>query len=67
MSQQASDELNRLEALADAREQRIAAAKTKITKLLRGYPRDAPNEFIVFGYGGVKVNLGEMKDAFGIE
>ena len=68
MSQQsATDEMARLDALADARESRIGAAKAKITKLLRGYPRDAPNEFIVFGYGGVKVNLGEMKDAFGIE
>lgn len=68
MTQQtAQDEMNRLEALADARETRINASRAKITKLLRGYPRDAPNEFVVFGYGGVKVNLGEMKDAFGIE
>jgi hypothetical protein len=63
----AQTEMERLDALADAREQRVAASKAKIVKLLRGYPRDAPNEFTLFGYGGVKVNLGEMKDAFGIE
>jgi|KBSSwiS6_1023812.scaffolds.fasta_scaffold01773_5 hypothetical protein len=67
MAQPAQTEMERLDALAEMRETAAAAAKQKITKLLRGYPRDAPAEFVLFGYAGVKVTLGEMKDAFGIE
>jgi hypothetical protein len=64
---QPQSEMERLDQLAEVREIAAQAAKHKITKLLRGYPRDAPAEFVLFGYAGVKVTLGEMKDAFGIE
>lgn len=63
----AEQEQANLNVMANMREARIKASKDKIVKLLRGYPRDAPAEFVLFGYGGVKINLGEMKDAFGIE
>ena len=63
----AEQENERLNTMAAMRDSRIKASKEKIVKLLRGYPRDAPSEFVLFGYGGVKINLGEMKDAFGIE
>ena len=42
MAQPAQTEMERLDALAEMRETAAAAAKQKITKLLRGYPRDAP-------------------------
>ena len=60
-------ESDRLEQMAQLRDQRMQESKQKLTRLLRAYPRDAPAELIVFGYGGVKVTLGELKDAFGIE
>jgi len=42
-------------------------AKEKIYNLVRSYPRDTPDDWVVFGYGGVKVNLGDLKDLFGVE
>jgi hypothetical protein len=44
-----------------------AIAKTKLVKLLRSYPRDTPFEHILFGYGGVKVTLGDLLDAFNVQ
>lgn len=66
MSQTVS-EADRLEALAAHRDEQQRTARAKIARLLKAYPRDAPPEFILFGYGGVKVTLGEMKDAFGLD
>ena len=45
--------------------QRIA--KAKIYNLVRSYPKDTPDEWTVFGYGGVRVTLGDLKDLFGVD
>jgi hypothetical protein len=46
---------------------RKKAAKEKIYNLIRSYPKDTPDEWVVFGYGGTRVNLGDLKDLFGVE
>ena len=47
--------------------ERQQIAKAKLVKLIRSYPRDTPWEHILFGYGGVKVTLGDMVEAFSVE
>ena len=42
-------------------------AREKLVKLIRSYPRDTPWEHILFGYGGVKVTLGDMVEALNVQ
>jgi len=42
-------------------------AKEKIYNLVRSYPKDTQDEWVVFGYGGVRITLGDLKDLFGVD
>jgi len=53
--------------LANLLDNRKRVAKEKVHNLVRSYPRDTPDDWVVFGYAGTKVNLGDLKDLFGIE
>jgi hypothetical protein len=52
---------------ADLRDNRKKHAKEKIYNLVRSYPKDTSDDWVVFGYGGVRVNLGELRDLFGVD
>jgi hypothetical protein len=60
------DEKNKLH-LATLMDNRKLLAKEKIYNMVRSYPKDTHDEWVVFGYGGVKISLGDLKDLFGIE
>ena len=42
-------------------------AKEKIYNLVRSYPKDTSDDWVVFGYGGTRITLGDMKDLFGVD
>ena len=53
--------------LQDLMQDRKRVAKEKIYNLVRSYPKDTSDEWVVFGYGGVRISLGDFKDLFGID
>jgi len=48
-------------------EQRKRVAKEKIYGLVQSYPKDTSDDWVVFGYGGIRVTLGDLKDLFGVD
>jgi len=48
-------------------DQRKRAAKDKLVALIKSYPKDTSDEWVVFGYGGVRISLGDLKDVFGVD
>jgi hypothetical protein len=47
--------------------ERKRMAKGKIYNLVCSYPKDTSDDWVIFGYGGVRISLGDMKDLFGID
>ena len=47
--------------------QRKRMAKEKVFGLVKSYPKDTPDDWVVFGYGGVRISLGDLKDLFGVD
>jgi hypothetical protein len=52
---------------AELMDNRKKYAKEKIYNLVRSYPKDTQDEWVVFGYGGVRITLGDLKDLFGVD
>jgi hypothetical protein len=48
-------------------EARKRMAKEKIYGLVCSYPKDTSDEWVVFGYGGKRITLGDFKDLFGVD
>jgi hypothetical protein len=51
----------------DQLDERKRYAKEKIYNLIRSYPKDTQDEWVVFGYGGVRVTIGDLRDLFGVD
>lgn len=52
--------------LANLMENRKRIAKEKLYNIVRSYPLDTSDDWVVFGYGGQRVTLGDLKDLFGV-
>lgn len=39
-------------------------AHAKFTRLAKSLPNDTPDEFVMYGYGGVKITAKDMRDLF---
>jgi len=52
---------------AELMDNRKRAAKEKIYNLIRSYPKDTQDDWVVFGYGGTRISLGDLKDLFGVD
>lgn len=48
------------------RNQRGKAAGDKLVKIAQSFPRTTPDEHVVFGFGGIKFTLGDLRDVTGI-
>lgn len=42
-------------------------AASNVRNLLKAYPADTPDEFILFGYAGTRISYGELREAVGLE
>ena len=51
----------------ELRDEQKRYAKEKIYNLVRSYPKDTQDEWVVFGYGGVRITIGDLRDLFGVD
>lgn len=42
------------------------AARDKLMQIAQSYPVTTPNEHTIFGFGGVRFHLGDLRDLFGL-